>query len=113
MDVYIAKRRHRISKTPLTMVDAAWDDHFGYYTPERRFSVDQVALEFDVSGRGKTWASASEAVTGQIRIHGAAPGADKRFATINVLLLWRPHTAAAADHGGVARCGPLGGRRVR
>ena len=43
MDVYIAKRRHRISKTPLTTVDAAWDDHFGYYTPERRFSIDQVA----------------------------------------------------------------------
>jgi hypothetical protein len=65
---------------------------WGFYSPKVRFSGDQVAVEFDHSGKAPTWAHPAERSTGFIPVRGGVSGWEKRMAT------W--HMVYSAEGGG-------------
>ena len=83
MQRYLDKLRWRLMRRPEFAEDEEQQPHmkWGFYHPRTRFSGDQVALEFDHSGKAPTWAHPTERSTGFIPVRGGVSGWEKRMGT--------------------------------
>jgi hypothetical protein len=86
MQRYADKLRFVLQQPPAGDVESAGSLVYGHFAYDRRFNMDQVALEFDTSAKGATWASADERASGMIHIRGGQSGWEKRQATWHVCM---------------------------
>lgn len=68
--------------------DEAPEPHmvWGYYKPEARFNRDQMGLNFDFTGSGRTWASAEERSCKHVPVRTGPAGWAKRYVTVDLTL---------------------------
>ena len=86
MQRYCDKLRYILQQPPAGDVVSEGSLAFGHFSFDRRFNVDQISLEFDVSCKHGTWTTAEERSAGVVHIRGGRSGWEKRFATWQVCL---------------------------